>query len=460
MRAADPRFSLTEDKLPIAIDICRRLDGLPLAIELAAARVTTLGLQTVHDKLDARFKLLTGGARATLRRHQTLRAALEWSYGLLTEAEQSVFRRLGVFSGGFAMELAQAVARDAAADEWAVLDHLSALVDKSLVVTDFGATPRYRLLESARAFALELLAANESVVTLKRHAIAMQEFLTRVDDAHLDGELRQDQFAALVLPELDNLRAAYAWAMSEEGGPRVAIALAAHASTLIEYGVECADWLLRLLPHVEAATAQSRLLPATGGRWPRASWPAIFHCSTDRCRPPGPILVRGAGPPASGVFEPDTPLFCLKGQNQKVAAQAAIEEARSLVRSDWPALFRIVLLRLDGINAREAGRRDEALALHRDTVRASVLTGDWHLEVHARNTLIDLLWEVEPREEALAETCALVTELRARPAALRDMDVGFRKSDGNPERDGPHRRCVRNGTGALVHDSAEQMAAT
>ena len=85
MRAADPRFALNDESLPLVIDICRRLDGLPLAIELAAARVATLGLRPVRDKLDARFKLLTGGARATLRRHQTLRAALEWSHNLLND---------------------------------------------------------------------------------------------------------------------------------------------------------------------------------------------------------------------------------------------------------------------------------------------------------------------------------------------------------------------------------------
>ena len=110
VRAADPRFALNDENLPVVIDICRRLDGLPLAIELAAARVATLGLRPVRDKLDARFRLLTGGSRATLRRHQTLRAALEWSHNLLGDAEKAVFRRLGVFAGGFTMELAQAVA--------------------------------------------------------------------------------------------------------------------------------------------------------------------------------------------------------------------------------------------------------------------------------------------------------------------------------------------------------------
>ena len=108
VRAVDPRFALTDESLPLAVDICRRLDGLPLAIEMAAARVATLGLRPVRDKLDARFKLLTGGSRATLRRHQTLRAALEWSHQLLNDAEQAVFRRLGVFAGGFTMEMAQA----------------------------------------------------------------------------------------------------------------------------------------------------------------------------------------------------------------------------------------------------------------------------------------------------------------------------------------------------------------
>ena len=149
VRAVDPRFALTDENLALAIDVCRRLDGLPLAVELAAARVGTLGLRPVRDKLDARFKLLTGGARATLRRHQTLRAALEWSHNLLEADERAVFRRLGAFAGGFTMETAQAVAADGAIDEWAVLDHLSALVEKSLVVMDPGDPPRYRMLESA-----------------------------------------------------------------------------------------------------------------------------------------------------------------------------------------------------------------------------------------------------------------------------------------------------------------------
>ena len=156
-----------------------------------------------------------------------------------------MFRRLGVFAGGCTMQTAQAVAADGALDEWAVLDHLSALIEKSLVVADAGATPRYRLLESARAFALEqLAAANETPATLKRHAQAMAQWLQSVDDRNMDGELRTDQYAALVPPELDNLRAAYAWATGEAADTALAIRLAAHAGSLIDYAGECAGWLL------------------------------------------------------------------------------------------------------------------------------------------------------------------------------------------------------------------------
>jgi len=422
VRAVDPRFALNDESLALVIDICRRLDGLPLAIELAAARVATLGLRPVRDKLDARFKLLTGGSRATLRRHQTLRAALEWSHNLLNESEQAVFRRLGAFAGGFTMEMAQDVAGDAQLNEWAVLDHLSALVDKSLVVADAGDTPRYRLLESARAFALEQLAASETADILKRHALAMRKFMARIDGANLDGELRTDQYAALVLPELDNLRAAHAWAISEAGDIQVAIALAAHAGALIDYAVECADWLLPLQKNVEdgavdAAVAARywRALAAgnMGSRLPRA----LQADAASRAK----SLYQALGRPRR-VFS------CLiqlarhrNAQRHDAAAQAALDEARALINPDWPVEFRIFLLRIGGYLALETGRLDEALTFVRDVVRVSAAAGDWRLEVMARSNLVNVLWTAGPIEEAAREACKLAEELRARPAADSDM---------------------------------------
>jgi predicted ATPase len=167
-QAAAPHFALGPDNVDAIVEICRRLDGIPLAIELAAARVPLLGVEGLRARLGERFNVLTAGARAVLRRHQTLRATLEWSHGLLTAEEQRVFRRLGVFAGSFTLEAAQHVARDAQIDGWAALDHLGALVDKSLVLAEGDPVPRYRLLETTRAYALERLGeASETAATLR-----------------------------------------------------------------------------------------------------------------------------------------------------------------------------------------------------------------------------------------------------------------------------------------------------
>ena len=130
---ARPTFHTTGDDTDLVAEICRRLDGMPLAIELAAARVRALSLRQIADSLNDRFRLLTGGARNVLRRQQTLRASVDWSHALLTEPERTLFRRLGVFMGGFDLDAAQAVAATTEAEQFQILDQLSLLVDKSLV---------------------------------------------------------------------------------------------------------------------------------------------------------------------------------------------------------------------------------------------------------------------------------------------------------------------------------------
>jgi len=166
-----PDFQVTDQNSKTLASICRQLDGIPLAIELAAARVRSLSIEEINRMLDQRFLLLTGGSRTALPRQQTLRAALEWSHALLTSAERTVFRRLSVFAGGFSLELAQEVASDDATDKWQVLDHLAALVDKSLVVVDIGDLPRYRMLETTRVYAMEqLVVVGEKDLIAFRHA--------------------------------------------------------------------------------------------------------------------------------------------------------------------------------------------------------------------------------------------------------------------------------------------------
>jgi len=217
--AVEPRFRLSNDNLAMVIDICRRLDGIALAIELAAARVPLLGVHGLHARLSQVFSLLTGGTRMKLRRHQTLRAALEWSYGLLSTEEQTAFRRLGVFADGFTLELAQRAISDARIDPWLVLDLLGHLVDKSLVIADGSAEPRYRLLETTRAFALEQLsAAGESESMLRRHAEVIHELMAATD-AHcwnLTPERRRR-----AVQELGNLRAALDWTLADSGNRRL-----------------------------------------------------------------------------------------------------------------------------------------------------------------------------------------------------------------------------------------------
>jgi len=223
--AVDSRFRLSNDNLEMVVDICRRLDGIPLAIELAAARVLVLGVHGLHARLNQMFNVLTGGTRMKLRRHQTLRAALEWSHGLLSRDEQTTFRRLGVFAGGFTLELAQHVVQDASIDQWLVLDLLSHLIDKSLVIADSEVEPRYHLLETTRAFALEQLGiAIESEDVLRRHARVMLELMAAADANCWNLSPAERKRA---VQELGNLRAALDWAMAAADEPTLAYELLA-----------------------------------------------------------------------------------------------------------------------------------------------------------------------------------------------------------------------------------------
>jgi predicted ATPase/DNA-binding winged helix-turn-helix (wHTH) protein len=227
-QAIDRRFVLTDANVGSVIELCRRLDGMALAIELAAARAPLMGVAKLLDSLDQRLRVLTGGRRTAPARHQTLRAALEWSYGLLSDDERTVLDRLGVFVGSFSLESAQLVAADERMDAWVVLDHLAALVDKSLVSVQAGEPPRYRLLETARTFALERLAAiGATALMRRRHARALVSTFEKV--SLFQG---LTTWVRSLAPDLANLRAAAAWATSPEGERKIAIELAGHTSIL------------------------------------------------------------------------------------------------------------------------------------------------------------------------------------------------------------------------------------
>ena len=222
-RAVDYRFALTGENAPIVAELCRRLDGIPLAIELAAARVNLLSVKALNDMLDDRFRILTGGERAALPRQQTMRGAIDWSYDLLSGPEQRTFERLSIFPGGCTLRAAALVCGEETRED-DTLDMLSSLVDKSLVTTDFeGSEPRYRLLESFRQYALEKLAVRgerEAVARLQALAsLEIAETLDRTYDPRPTDILQTsatmiEPRADDVEPELENARSAIAWALS------------------------------------------------------------------------------------------------------------------------------------------------------------------------------------------------------------------------------------------------------
>ena len=229
-RRARPDFSVNNDNAAVVAEICQRLDGMPLAIELAAARVRALSLAEILESLHDRFRLLTGGARTAVRRQQTLRASVDWSYALLTEPERVLFRRLAAFMGGFDLDGAQSVCGGGEVERYQVLDQLTLLVDKSLVVAEDGAgRTRYRLLETVRQYAQEKLGESgeaDAVRTRHRdHYTALAALLDAPADTDYQQRIEQAE------TEIDNLRAAFGWGR-ENSDNELALALASSLQPL------------------------------------------------------------------------------------------------------------------------------------------------------------------------------------------------------------------------------------
>jgi predicted ATPase/class 3 adenylate cyclase len=214
--AAQPSFRASATNAPWIADICYRLDGIPLAIELAAARVRAVGIETIAARLGDRFRLLTGGDRAALPRQRTLRALIDWSHDLLSVSERTLFRRLAVFAGGFSIEAAEAVTAGDELDRTDVLDVLARLVEKSLVELD-AAGGRYRLLETIRDYAGERLAeSGESDLLCERH-LQFHLALAQTARPHLTGAYQASWLARLDA-ERENFLAAHAFAAHAADG--------------------------------------------------------------------------------------------------------------------------------------------------------------------------------------------------------------------------------------------------
>lgn len=290
VRAADHRFHPGPQHLPPLRDICRRLDGLPLALEMAAARVPSLGLAGVARLLERRFALLTGGRRDAPARHQTLQTALDWSHALLSPDEQELYRTCSVFSGGFTLDLMVAVASEGAPHSaaagpspapeellaerrWALIDLLAQLVDRSLVCVDDGDPPRYRMLETMRDDGRQrLAAAGDDVALRSRHLAALADIGRR----YLVAPRARAELKAALLAEHDNLHEAVDWGLAPHAPAASAdvvnmVIAAAVAATFSSWRLDALRWLDACAPIAEGGdiprTLKARWLHERSKQW-------------------------------------------------------------------------------------------------------------------------------------------------------------------------------------------------
>ncbi len=377
-QAVQPSFRVTPTNAAAVAQICRRLDGLPLALELAAARLNVLSVEQVAAGLTDRFRLLATGSRTAPPRHQSLRAAFDLSHALLSPEEQTLFRRLAVFAGSWTLAEAEAVCAPAdppgiAARE--VLDLLTRLVDKSLVLVDppgeQGDTPRYRLLETVRQYAAERLEAAGEATRLRDHHRDWYLALAEQAAPHLHGR-GQKQWLARLTAAHDNLRLALAWSLyrgAAEPGLRLAVALAGFWYRR-GYWAEGRWWLARFLARAEGAPAalRARALAAVGelahaqGDYPRAT--AAFEHSL--------ALARALADQDRIVFALAALGDVLTDQGDLPRAIALLEEAVTLARERSNDLLTAHILRAlakallyQGEPARAAAAGEESLTLFR-----------------------------------------------------------------------------------------------
>ena len=368
-------FTVTNDNAPAVAGICHRLDGIPLAIELAAARVKVLSVEEIMARLDDRFRLLTGGSRTALPRQQTLRAAIEWSYNLLGEGECALFNRLSVFMGGWTLAAAEAICVGEGVEDYEVLDTLTNLVDKSLVVTEEeGGKTRYHLLETVRQYARDkLLESGEGESLRQRH---LDWFLNLAERAEL--KLRgSDQLEWLnsLEQEHENLRAALEWSLGSGGESAVmetGLRLAGGLGWfwfIRGYWSEGIEWLERALSEGAAASAKVRAKALN-----RAGYLLLSQANIERGRvfaEEGLSLYREVGD-KEGIAYSLGLLGLLPGREGEDGL-ARMEESLSLFRQlenksaigfslQWMGFF--VFIRGDMVRAKEL--YEESLGLFRE----------------------------------------------------------------------------------------------
>ncbi len=434
-------FALDDANAAAVAAVCVRLDGIPLALELAAARMGSLSVPEISARLDQRFRLLTGGSRTALPRHQTLRALIDWSYDLLNPEEQIVADRLSVFAGGWTLEAAEAVTAAGGTGGWQVLDHLAALVGKSLVQADeiHGST-RYRLLETVRHYAAERLARRAGPELDETRAAHRDYFLALVEtaDTHLRGP---DEAAWLdrLEAEFDNIRAALAFSLADPAGAEPGLRLAAGLHRFCNmrgHGGEVLEALNVLLERPDAQTptrTRARALTVTCH---------LLDYFGDDPAPPSMAdeALRIARDLADDAVAADAlaQLCWLSFEHGDLpAALAHIDDAVGLARrAGDPRLLAYILSRRAVFNS-EAGNLDAAFADNQEAITLSRAAGDnYRLATTLANLGIDehATGKLRAARGHLQEASTLADNL-----GYQNLSAGLRQNlglvdliDGNP----------------------------
>jgi predicted ATPase/class 3 adenylate cyclase/DNA-binding CsgD family transcriptional regulator len=373
-------FALDDGNAAAVAAVCVRLDGIPLALELAAARLGSLSVPEISSRLDQRFRLLTGGSRTALPRHQTLRALIDWSYDMLNPEEQSVLDRLSVFAGGWTLEAAQAVTRGGGTGEWVVLDHLGALVGKSLVqAEDMNGSTRYRLLETVRQYAAERLAGRPGSELDETCAAHRDHYLALVETAgtHLRGPdeaVWLDRLEA----EFDNIRAALAFSLADPDSAEPGLRLAAGLRWFCNMRGHAGEVLEALNLLLERP--DSRLPNLTRARALTASCHLLNHFGDDSMVPSiADEALRIARDLADDTVAADalSQLCWFRFEHGDLpGALAQVDEAVGLARATAdPRLIAAMLSRRAVLNG-EAGNLDAAFADHQEILTLSRAAGD------------------------------------------------------------------------------------
>ena len=423
--AVEPSFRVTEDNAADIAEICFRLDGIPLAIELAAARTRAVPIRTIAARLDDRFRLLASGDRAALPRQQTLRALIDWSYELLPQAERTLFGRLSVFAGGFTLEAAEGVAEGGGVAATDVLELLAQLVEKSLVALDVNAT-RYRMLETVREYAAQRLAASGEATSIRDRHLRHYLDLAERASPELFGPA-QRQWLDRLDAERENLLAANAWCASAADGVELGLRFLA----LKFY------WIHRGLPGLGLRLGVEALARAPAGVASVLRCRALFDVGQIACYmgryhdgqrylEESLAIARALGNRAR-IASALLPLAmaCL-GQGDASAAQRHLEEALALVRVDGSKHDLASALNAMAQVHRTQNQLDKAVPLYEQVLALARETGDRETTAIGLLNLAMALIGREALERApsiLLEALDIAQDIRSRPAAQSVLEV-------------------------------------